>query len=230
MAETLVILGSALWLGILTSISPCPLATNVAAISFISRRLERPAHVLWTGLLYTAGRSVAYLGLGVVVVASLLSVPVLSLWLQEYMNRLLGPVLIVAGMFLVNLLRADFSGSRLGRWTQGRAESWGPRGAFLLGLLFALSFCPVSAALFFGSLVPLALHAGSGVLVPSVYGIGTALPVFAFALLVVAGARWVSRGFGAVNRLEPWGRRITGVLFIAVGLYFSLQYIFGIDL
>ena len=230
MEESLLLLGSALWLGILTSVSPCPLATNIAAISYISRRLGKPGQVLWTGLLYTAGRTVAYLSLGIVLVASLLSAPLLSLWLQEYMNRLLGPILIVSGMFLVELLHVSIPAGRLGLWAQGRGEGWGQRGAFLFGLLFALSFCPVSAALFFGSLVPLAVHAGSRVLLPAVYGIGTALPVFAFSLLVVAGARPVSRWFGVVNRIEPRVRQFTGVVFIAVGIYYSLRYICGIDL
>lgn len=228
MGESLAFLGSALWLGLLTSISPCPLATHIAAISFISRTLNRPRLVLVAGLLYTAGRAFTYLILGILLVTSLLSAPLLSLWLQEYMNKLIGPILIVAGMFLVDLLRVDVSGGRLGQWAQRRAADWGWGGAFLLGMLFALSFCPVSAALFFGSLVPLALEAGSGVVLPSAYGVGTALPVFAFALLIAAGAGSVGRAFGIVSRLEPWMRRFTGVLFIAIGIYYSLRYIFEI--
>lgn len=228
MTATFLLLGSALWLGILTSISPCPLATNIAAISFIGRNLEKPRQVLWTGLLYTAGRALTYLVLGIVLVSSLLSAPLLSLWLQEYMNKLLGPLLIVAGMFLVELLRVDIAGGRLEQWAQNRAERWGQGGAFLLGVLFALSFCPVSAALFFGSLIPLALEAGSEVLFPSIYGAGTALPVFGFGLLLAVGARSVGRAFGLVSRIEPWMRRFTGTLFIGVGIYYSLRYIFGV--
>ena len=228
MEEPLFNLGSALWLGLLTSISPCPLATHVAAISFIARKLESPRQVLSAGLLYTAGRTLTYLGLGVLLAASLLSVPLLSYWLQEYMNKLLGPLLIIAGMFLLELLRIGMPGGGPGAWVQRRAGNWGQGGAFLLGILFALSFCPVSAALFFGSLVPLAVSAGSGVLLPSVYGIGTALPVFAFALLIAAGARSVGQAFGLVTRIEPWMRRGTGALFIAVGFYYTLRYIFAI--
>ena len=97
-------------------------------------------------------------------------------------------------------------------------------------MLFALVFCPVSAALFFGSLLPLALDAGSGALLPAVYGLGTALPVFVFALLVAAGARWESRAFDAMSRIEPWVQRFTGALFIGVGIYYSLRSIFGVDI
>jgi cytochrome c-type biogenesis protein len=228
MTESLVGLGSALWLGILTSISPCPLATHITAVSYLSRKLNHPRQILWAGLLYTAGRAVAYLALGVVMVAGLLSVPLLSVFLQEYMNKLLGPILIVAGMFLLELLHVDASGGRLGMWAQQRADAWGSGGAFLLGMLLALSFCPLSAALFFGSLVPLAVGAGSAVVLPAVYGVGTALPVLAFAVLIAAGARTVGRAFDAATRIEPWLRQGTGALFIAVGVYYSLRYIFGI--
>ena len=219
---------SALWLGILTSISPCPLATNIAAISFISRRLEIPRNILWTGLLYTAGRTLTYLALGIVLVASLLSVPQLSYWLQNYMNKLLGPILIVAGMFLLELLQFNLSGGKLSQWAQQRAETWGLGGALLLGVVFALSFCPVSAALFFGSLIPLALKFDSSLLFPSLYGLGTALPVVAFAFLLAAGARSVSNVFDQVRRIEPRARQVTGALFIGIGIYYTLRYIFGV--
>lgn len=228
MEDPFLLLGSALWLGVLTSISPCPLATNIAAISFISRNLEKTRQVFWAGLLYTAGRTLTYLVLGIVLVTSMLSIPLLSMWLQDYMYKLLGPILIVAGMFLLELLQVNIPGGKLGQWAQGRVESWGQGGAFLLGIIFALSFCPVSAALFFGSLIPLALNAGSGVLLPSVYGVGTALPVFAFALLIVAGARSVGRAFGVVSRIEPRMRQFTGLLFIGIGIYYSLRYSFEI--
>lgn len=228
MDETVVLLGSALWLGVLTSISPCPLATNIAAISFIGRKLERPRQVLWAALLYTAGRTLAYLGLGVALVAGLLSAPLLSLWLQEYMNKLLGPILVVAGMFLLDLLRVELPGMGFSRWSQRQAGRWGPAGPFVVGVLFALSFCPVSAALFFGSLVPLALTAGSGVLLPVFYGVGTAVPVVGFALLIAGGVHSVSHVFGLVGRIEPLLRQFTGALFVAIGIYYALRYIFGV--
>lgn len=228
MGELLLEHGSALWLGLLTSISPCPLATNIAAISYIGRDLERPALVLRAGLLYTAGRTLAYLLLGYALVSSLLSAPVLSLWLQDHMNQVLGPVLIVAGMFLLELLRVGMPGGGLSAFVQRGADRWGHAGAFLVGLLFALSFCPVSAALFFGSLVPLALRAGSGLALPAVYGVGTAVPVVGFSLLLALGAQPVGRAFGVVGRVEPWLRRLTGALFIAIGVYFTLRHVFGV--
>lgn len=226
MPEYLLSLTSALWLGILTSISPCPLATNIAAISYIGKRVRRPAVVLTTGLLYTLGRAVAYLALGILIVSSVLSTPALARFLQQYMNKILGPVLIVTGLFLLEILHFSIPGFNLGSRMQSAADKWGAWGAFPLGVIFALSFCPVSAALFFGSLIPVALKYGSGIVVPTVYGIGTALPVFVFAVLIAFGARSLGNVFNRITQIEKWARRITGVIFILVGIYFSLMYIF----
>ena len=220
--------GSALWLGFLTSISPCPLATNVAAMSFISRGLGSPRRVLLTGLVYTAGRSLAYLTLGVLMVASLLTAPGVSLILQERMNQILGPALILAGVLLLGLIRLPSRGGGISDGLQGRAERWGIWGGGLLGLVFALSFCPTSAALFFGSLIPLALKSGSSVILPSIYGIGTAIPVFAFAIALAIGVNAVGRMFDVLSRFEVWARRITGIVFIVVGGYYCLTHIFEV--
>lgn len=219
---------ASLWLGILTSISPCPMATNIAAISFIGRRVGSPARVVLSGLLYTLGRTAAYVGLCVLVAGGLLSVPTLSAFLQRFMNRVLGPVLILAGMFLLGWLTVPLPA---GGWTQkfgAKAARWGPAGAVPIGLVFALAFCPVSAAIFFGGLIPLVLKAGSPVLLPLIYGAGTALPVAAFAILMAAGARQVGKAFNRLAQVE-WGARIlTGTAFIGVGIYFSLIFIFRV--
>lgn len=219
---------SALWLGVLTSISPCPLATNIVAISFISRGVGSPRRVLLTGIFYTAGRTLTYVVLAVFVVASLLSIPRVANALQEHMNKILGPVLVLAGMVLLELIQVRLPGSAIGEKMRRRTENWGVWGAGLLGIVFALSFCPVSAALFFGSLIPLSLKSGSSVVLPSLYGIGTALPVFAFAVLIAVGTRWVSTVFNRLTQMEVWARRLTGAVFIAVGIYLSLVHIFGV--
>lgn len=219
---------SAFWLGILTSISPCPLATNVAAISFVGRRIENPRLVLASGLLYTLGRAAAYGLLGVLLVTSLLSAPVLAQLLQRYLSQLLGPLLIVVGMFLLELLSfGTRGGGLLAGLTQRLARHGGP-GALALGFLFALSFCPVSAALFFGSLIPLAVANESGVFLPVVYGVGTGLPVLGVALVVALGARSLGTAFRKVSAFERWARPITGGVFILVGIYLTLAYVFGV--
>lgn len=219
--------GTALWLGILTSISPCPLATNIAAISYIGRRVDRPAYVLWAGVFYTAGRSLTYFVLGWLIVTSFLNTPQLSFFLQKYMHKILGPILVLVGMFLLELISLSLGDSKLSQWVQKRAETWGLWGAGAMGIVFALSFCPVSAALFFGSLVPLAIQHQSGTVMPSLFGIGTALPVVLFAILIAWGTYSLSKTFNRITQIEWWARRITGVVFILVGVYYCLMNTLG---
>ncbi len=227
MAEFLLAVASAFWLGILTSISPCPLATNIAAISFVGQRVGSPFRVFLTGLLYTAGRTLTYLLLGALLVASLLSAPSVSHLLQKYMNKVLGPILILVGMILVELIQLNFSGASVSERVQKRIEALGMWGALLLGVIFALSFCPTSAALFFGALIPIALRYESGITIPSAYGIATGLPVLIFAVLIALGAKWVGQAYSKLVPFEQWARRITGGIFIAVGIYYCLAHIFG---
>jgi cytochrome c-type biogenesis protein len=219
---------SALWLGILTSISPCPLATNIAAVSFIGKQFTSAPRVALSGIFYVLGRMLAYLCLGAALIAGILSAPQLSVFLQKYMNRILGPVLILVGMVLLDLLRFNLTGGAVGERMQERAGKGGVWGAGLLGFLFALSFCPVSAALFFGSLIPLSVKDGSSVLYPMMYGAGTGLPVIVFAIMIAFGAKSISALYRKLTRAELWARRITGAIFIAAGVYYSLAYIFEV--
>ncbi len=229
MTEWLIPLSSAFWLGILTSISPCPLATNIAAISYVSRRVDRPSSVFIAGLLYTGGRMLAYLILGVALVSSMLSAPMLSHVLQKHMNMLLGPILILVGMLLLELFSFSIKGSGISSSLQKKVDSFGIWGAGLLGLIFALSFCPTSAALFFGSLLPLAIKQHSGIILPGAYGIATGLPVFMFAVLLAVGVNKVAQIYNKIVTFEIWARKITGVLFILVGIYYCLVHIFGVS-
>ena len=228
MTEFIIGVGSALWLGILTSISPCPLATNIAAISYIGRKVGNSRHVFLTGLLYTLGRTIAYLVLAFVLVASVLSVPQISLILQKYMHLVLGPILIVVGMFLLGLIELNAGGGGMGLGLQKRVDAMGIWGALLLGVVFALTFCPTSAALFFGSLLPLSLKVNSSVTLPLVYGVGTALPVMVFAILLATSAQSVGRAYNILAKIEWWARMLTGAIFVLVGIYFSLKYVFQV--
>jgi len=220
--------GTAIWLGILTSISPCPLATNLAAVSFIGRQMGRPARVVSAGLLYILGRVIAYTVLGAFLVAGILSIPGVARFLQNSMNQLLGPVLIIAGLFLLGLFKLPSGRGTFTAAAQKRLEHRGLLGALLLGCLFALSFCPISAGLFFGSLLPLAAAHQSSLLFPSLYGIGTGLPVLGFAVLVGFGAHWIGKAFQKVTVFEYWARRITGGIFVLVGIYYCLNYLLKI--
>lgn len=221
---------SALWLGILTSISPCPLASNIAAVSLILKKADHTRYVFTSGILYTLGRVIGYTVLGVLITFSLLSIPQTSFFLQNYMNKVLGPILIIAGFFLLELFQFTIPGLSISDKVANRFKDLGILGALPLGVLFALSFCPVSAALFFGSLIPLSLKNDSGVILPFVYGVGTGLPVLAFALLIAVGVKNIGNIFKKVTLIEYWTRRATGIIFILVGIYYVLTHIFYLDL
>lgn len=225
MMEMLISFGSALWLGILTSISPCPLASNIAAVSFLSKKIAHPALVFISGLAYTLGRMVSYAALGWIIINSLLSVPQVAQFLQKYMGKALGPLLIIAGLILLEIITLRLPGIALSEKHHNKLVESGAPGAFLLGFIFALAFCPISAALFFGSLIPLALNSKAGTLLPFVYGVGTGLPVLVFAVVIALGVTSLSQWFHRITKLEYYTRRITGVIFILVGLYYSGIYI-----
>ena len=221
----LAVMWSALLLGLVTSISPCPLATNITAISFVGRRVGSPRKVLLAGILYTIGRSLTYMAVGALLVWSLLSAPRVSLVLQRTMNKALGPILIVVGIFLLDFIPLRLPSSGFAHRAGERIARWGSVGALLLGVLFALTFCPVSAALFFGSLLPLAIEQHSPLVLPALYGVGTAIPVLGFAVAIALGARTLGKAFGKLTRIERWVRRLTGAVFIGVGIYLTLVHL-----
>jgi cytochrome c biogenesis protein CcdA len=214
---------SALWLGILTSISPCPLAANVAAVSYVGRHVGCPRRVLVAGALYTVGRATAYLVLGAAAVWSLMSVVGASAFLQGSFSRLIGPLLIAVGLFLLGVFSFTVRGRGVSNAMRERIDRAGLWGALPLGALLALAFCPVSAALFFGSLVPLAIQNASPVLLPAVYGVGTALPVVVFAALIAAGVGWMGSALDRVQAFEKWARFATGLVFVGVGIFETLR-------
>jgi cytochrome c-type biogenesis protein len=240
---------AAFYLGVLTSISPCPLATNIAAISYIGRKVNNPRFVLAAGFIYTLGRCLLYLALSVLVAATAMSIPTVSLFLQKYIHLVLGPIFLILGMFLVGLITISSGGTLVNEGMQKRIDAMGIWGALLLGILFALSFCPTSAAWFFGLLtlimgskaeaitavmarvgidLPEAMLPGSTVVLPLIYGIGTALPVLLVAFLLAYSAKSVGKTYNVLSKMEWWARMITGWLFVLVGIYFSLKYVFEV--
>ncbi|WP_027389598.1 aromatic aminobenezylarsenical efflux permease ArsG family transporter [Chrysiogenes arsenatis] len=224
---SLLALISAAWLGIITAMSPCPLATNIAAVSFIGGQSGKKFSVLASGLLYAAGRTVAYVALGALIVFGLFQSSDISLFLQKYLNDALGPLLILAGLLLLGWIGKGLSfGLHLGKFQDtiaGGSVAW----AFPLGALFALSFCPISAGLFFGGLLPLALQQQSAFLMPAAYGIGTALPVIVFAFVLAFASASVGRIFEKVSLVERYVRPLAGAVFIVVGLYYSIFHLYG---
>lgn len=223
----LVDLGAAIWLGIMTSISPCPLSTNIAAISYVGRKVEKTRLVLFGGLLYTLGRSLAYIAVALLTTKGLMSIPGLSMFLQRYMNLFIGPLMLLLGVLLLGIFKLSF-GSGIGSGTQRNVDKLGIWGAGLLGILFALAFCPVSAGLFFGGLIPLAIKSNASIVLSSLYGVGTALPVLLFAFLLAFAANKVGTAFKKLTAVEFWVRRITAIILILVGIYLILKHNFGL--
>jgi cytochrome c-type biogenesis protein len=218
---------SAFWLGLLTSISPCPLASNIAAMSFVGRDVGSRRRTLVAGLLYTLGRTLSYAILAAVLIAGLLSIPQVALFLQRHMNRALGPLLLVVGLALLEVVPLPTFGPGLSERGGERVKKAGPLGALSLGAVLALAFCPVSAALFFGSLVPLALDHRSPLWLPAVYGVGTGLPVVVFAVLLGAGVQWAGSAFDRMTLFERWARRVTALVVMAVGAYHTWTFTLG---
>jgi cytochrome c-type biogenesis protein len=242
---------AALYLGLLTSISPCPLATNIAAISYIGRKVDKPRLVIHAGLLYTLGRCVLYVALAGLLTAMTLSIPSASRFLQKYAGMVLGPIFLLLGMFLVGLITISVGGTIMSERMQKRVDAMGIWGALLLGILFAISFCPTSATWFFGLLaltmgsksgaitvvlqkVGIALPAesvpGGVILLPLIYGIGTALPVIVVAFLLAYSAQSVGKTYNILSRVEWWARMITGWVFILMGAWFVVTQVFEVPL
>ncbi len=217
---------SALLLGLITAISPCPLATNIAALAYVSRRATERRYAVITGTLYTLGRMFSYSIVGVLIIVAGLEIPGVATFLQDFGEQILGPLLIVIGviMLIVNRMSFSLGGGRLSLIGE-RLANWGMIGGFLLGALFALAFCPYSAVLFFGVLIPLALKSAGGVTLPAVYAIGTGLPVLVFGVLISLGVARISTWLDAVTRAERIIRVAVSIIFIGVGIYLVVLWI-----
>ncbi|HOW16390.1 MAG TPA: aromatic aminobenezylarsenical efflux permease ArsG family transporter [bacterium] len=211
---------TAFWLGILTSISPCPLATNIASVTFISKKIVHTKFVFISGLLYSMGRMLAYAIVGFIVIKSFMSVPTIANLLQKYMNMALGPVLILIGIFLLDAIKIKIKGLSISKDKFEKLSNSGVFGSFILGFIFALSFCPISAALFFGSLIPLSLSSKTGLVLPFIYGLATGLPVLVFSILTAFGVKAIGSWINKTSKLEVYARKTTGIVFIIVGVYY----------
>jgi cytochrome c biogenesis protein CcdA len=216
----------ALWLGIFTAITPCTLVANIAAVSYVGRRVGSPRKIIAGGVLYATGQTLAYAALGFVLVAGLLASHVVSSFLHRYMNELLGPLLVLTAMVLLGLLDFGISGPGVSERLQKRLDALGIWGAFFLGVLFGLTFCPVSGALFFVQLVPQAVYLSSPVAMPALYGLGNAVPVVVFAILIAFSAQTMAKAYNRLAEVELWLRRLTGGIFLGAGILFTLRYVF----
>lgn len=217
---------SALFLGLLAAISPCPMATNIAAVAYVSRRVTDRRYAVMTAALYTLGRMISYSVLGILIIMAGLEIPGLASFLQDFGEEILGPLLIIVGLIMLNINRLSFNlgGGKLSS-IGGKVADWGMIGGLLLGILFALAFCPYSAVLFFGLLIPLALKTTGGVTLPAVFAIGTGLPVLVFGMLLSIGVSRVSTWLNALARAEKIIRVVVSIIFIGIGIYYVVLWI-----
>lgn len=215
---------TAFLLGLLTALSPCPLATNIAVIGFIGREIENRRRIFRNGLLYTLGRVAAYTLLGIVLIliwregTSLFGI---QRFIGKYGELVLGPALLLIGGFMLfgsklKLPSFGFNGSGEGLARKG---GWG---AFLLGVLFAMAFCPTSGVFYFGMLIPISATASAGYLLPVLFAAATALPVLTVAWVLAFSARHISRFYGRMQRVQKWLNRVVGGVFIVIGAYYCI--------
>ena len=220
---------AAFFIGLMTAISPCPLATNITAIAAVFRNMGRKRRTFLAGLAYTLGRVFTYAAIASLIVWAGLNTQAISLFLQGYGNYYLGPLLVAVGVLMLaasKLPSLSIKSERIGRFKESLTKR-GLLGGFLLGAVFALAFCPFSALLFFGMLIPLALAAGDAILIPSVFAFATGLPVIVFSMLLTTSVSKAGSAMGKVQSLEKWVRIGASLIFIAVGLYYSVVFNLG---
>jgi len=217
---------SAFILGLMTAISPCPMAANITAIAYIGKDINKKRKVFINGLVYTLGRAITYTLIGLIFYFSASQFKIQS-FIQEWGEKFLGPVLIIIGLFMLDIIRIKIPG--LGKLTEkaeqkSRSGFWG---VLLLGIVFALAFCPYSGVLYFGMLIPMTISSSSGLYLPVIFAIGTGLPVIIFAWFIAYTVGGIGSVYNRVKAFEKWFRRIVSAIFIAVGIYLTIIYFFN---
>jgi cytochrome c-type biogenesis protein len=215
------------FIGLMTALSPCPLATNITAIAYVSKKINNSKHTLIVGFLYTLGRMFSYTLLASLIVWLGISSQNISFFLQTYGDKILGPLLIVIGIVMLNIIKLSIfkRSDKLNRLKEKLANK-GYLGSFLLGVIFALAFCPFSGVLFFGMLIPLAIKVGDGLIIPAVFAFATGLPVIIFSFILVYSVSKLSSIMGKVQTFERWMRMIVGIIFVLVGSHYILNILF----
>ncbi len=212
---------SAFILGLMTAISPCPLATNITAVGFIGKDIENRNRVFYNGLIYTLGRAITYTGIAAIIFLGADQLT-LSGWFQQYGEKILGPLLIIIGLFMFGIFKINFPGVNryMQRYQEKGVNSFWE--VLFIGILFALAFCPYSGVLYFGMLIPMTLSSSSGLALPVLFAIATGIPVIIFAWLLAYTIAGVGKFYNGLKVFEKWFRRVVAVLFIGIGLYYVI--------
>ena len=210
-------------LGLMTAISPCPLATNISAIGFISRDIENRRRVFLKGLVYTLGRTITYTGLGIILYFGASKMHV-SMLFQGWGEKILGPLLIIIGLLMLDFIKIKFPGFSGLTEKMGEHSKRSYWGTLLLGMVFAMAFCPYSGVLYFAMLIPITIASVSGLYLPVVFAVATGLPVIIFAWLLAYAVGNVGKLYDRIKIFELWFRRVVAVLFIVVGIYYIVIF------
>ncbi len=212
-------------LGLMTAISPCPLAANITAIGYISKDIESQRKVFVNGLVYTLGRAISYTAIGVIFFFGAGQFA-LEGFFQEWGEKLLGPLLVIIGLFMLGVLKLKIPGlGSLSEKMENKSNS-GFWGVLLLGIVFALAFCPYSGVLYFGMLMPITISSASGLYLPLIFAIATGIPVIIFAWLIAFSVGSIGNVYNKIKFFELWFRRVVAVLFIGVGMYYIFTLFF----
>ena len=209
-------------LGILTAVSPCPLATNITAIGFISKDIENHHQIFINGLLYTFGRIVSYTVLGFILIPILregASMFMVQKAVSKYGEMLIAPALIIIGIFMLDVIKLNLPKINIGGESL-KKRSKGGWGAMLLGILFALAFCPTSGVFYFGMLIPMSATTSAGYLLPMIFAVATAIPVLAVAWVLAFSVQQMGNFYGKIQKVQKWANLIVGVVFIIIGIYY----------
>jgi len=215
---------SALLLGLMATLGPCTLATNIAALAYISRKITDRKYAIVTATLYTLGRMFTYTALGILIIAIGISTPAISNFVQEFGAKVLGPFLIFIGILLLFIDSISFGrGGNTLADMGNKVADWGMVGGFPLGVIFALAFCPYSAVLFFMVLIPMALKTTEGITLPAMFALGTGLPVIIFGVALSLGVAGAANWIEKVSNAEKVVRILVAIAFICVGIYYVIQ-------
>ena len=217
-------------LGLMTAISPCPLATNISAIGFIGKDVQNRRRVFVNGIIYTLGRAISYTLLGVILILILRqgsSIFKIQKAVSTYGELFIGPLLIVIGVFMLDIIKLNFSGSgKISAKAEANASGGSHWGALLLGVVFALAFCPYSGVLYFGALIPLSVSSSAGYFLPIVFAIATGLPVILFSWILAYSISSVGVVYSRIKTFELWFRRVVSIVFIGIGIYYIIVVYF----
>lgn len=220
-------LSTALWTGIVTAISPCPLTTNIIAITYITKHSNKSRVLGFDyGLFYAFGRAFSYIFIGFLISKTALSIESFSFFMQKYANQILSPILVIAGMYMNEMFGKNFSGFNMIDLSKIKVKP-GLISCFFLGVIFSLAFCPVSAALYFGVIIPLSISKNQSFFIPLLYGFGTAIPVIISVLALIFGFMKISSLTQKTAKFERYAKPVTGWIFILAGIYLAFKYIFN---